>query len=360
MEKNQAASALENNDDYLQRLRQSAEEYAALVKQLPVLNSKTEEFKKVLKRIGELEELVRLKESLETLNSRISEAEEILSQSDDTDLQDLAREELSHLQSQQTKIKEHLREQLFPQDPDDKRNALVEIRPGTGGEEAGLFARDLFRMYSKYCEKSGYETEVYDAHFSGLGGIKEMVFLVKGPAAYGKFKRERGVHRVQRIPQTEASGRVHTSAATVAVFPEVEDEEVKIDQKDLKIDTFCAGGHGGQNVNKVSSAVRITHLPSGLVVSCQEERSQLQNRVRAMKILRARLQYLYNAEKKAKIDGARKQQVRTGDRSEKIRTYNFPQNRLTDHRAGITLYNLDRIMEGELDDLFARLKEVPG
>lgn len=357
MDKDRPVSVLEK-DVFQERLNQVSEEYSALVKTLSAIEARSDEFKKALKRIGELEELVKLKEESERLDTKISEAERILGQALDKDLQALAEEELVGLREQQAKLRARLTDHLFPGDPEDQKNAFMEIRPGTGGEEACLFARDLFRMYARYCEKAGYQLEIYNSHFSDLGGIKEVVFLVKGRGAYGVLKSERGVHRVQRIPETEASGRIHTSAATCAVFPEVQDEEVRIDPKDLKIDTFCASGPGGQHVNKTASAVRITHIPTALAVSCQEERSQLQNRARAMKILKVRLQYLYNAEKKAKIDSERKQQVRTGDRSEKIRTYNFPQNRLTDHRAGVTMHNLDRVMEGELDELFARLKTV--
>jgi peptide chain release factor 1 len=233
------------------------------------------------------------------------------------------------------------------------RNCVIEIRAGAGGEEAALFASELFRMYTKYVERKGLKWEMLSSHPTGLGGLKEVVFSVEGDSAYGLLKYESGVHRVQRVPQTEASGRIHTSTVTVAVLPEVEEVEYHIDDNDLKIDTFRASGHGGQNVNKVSSAVRITHLPTGIVVSCQDDRSQHRNREKAMKILRAKLLDMKQAAQDHKISQQRREQVGTGERSEKIRTYNFPQNRITDHRATVSVYNLEQVMGGDLDKLIA-------
>ncbi|MCK4244869.1 MAG: PCRF domain-containing protein [Candidatus Omnitrophica bacterium] len=239
----------------------------------------------------------------------------------------------------------------------DSRNAIIEIRAGVGGEEAALFGKDLFRMYAKYSEKRGHKLEIFNTSFSAKGGFKEIVFLVKGMGAYRQFKYEAGIHRVQRIPKTESSGRIHTSAATVAVFPEVEEREFKIDSKDIRIDTFCSSGHGGQSVNTAYSAVRITHLPSGIVVSCQNERSQLQNKHRALVVLRTRLQAKREEEERAKVSQERKYQIGKGDRSEKIRTYNFPQNRVTDHRISLSLHKLDRILAGDLEPLVQTLRK---
>ena len=239
----------------------------------------------------------------------------------------------------------------------DSRNAMIEIRAGVGGEEAALFGKDLFRMYAKYSEKRGYKLEIFNTSFSAKGGFKEIIFLVKGKEAFGQFKYEAGIHRVQRIPETESSGRIHTSATTVAVFPEVEEREFKINPKDIRIDTFCSSGHGGQSVNTAYSAVRITHLPSGIVISCQDERSQLQNKRRALAVLRTRLQAKREEEEKTRISQERKEQIGKGDRSEKIRTYNFPQNRVTDHRINLSLHKLNKIIAGDLEPLVQTLRK---
>ncbi len=240
------------------------------------------------------------------------------------------------------------------------RNTIVEIRGGVGGDEAALFAKDLFRMYAKYSERKGYKLEIFNTSFSAKGGFKEIIFLVKGKDAFGDFKYESGIHRVQRVPKTESSGRIHTSAASVAVFPEVEEKEFKINPRDIRIDTFCASGHGGQSVNTAYSAVRITHLPSKMVVSCQDERSQLQNKLRALTILRTRLQARKEDEERKKLSRERKGQIGSGDRSEKIRTYNFPQNRVTDHRIHLTLHKLDKIIAGNLESLIKILRKKLG
>jgi len=284
----------------------------------------------------------------------IAEAEEII-KSDDPELKELASEELEELKARLPELERELKILLLPKDPRDERNVIVEIRAGTGGEEAALFAADLFRMYAKYAEKKGWKVEVIDSSPTGIGGLKEVVALIQGKGAYSRLKYESGVHRVQRVPDTETSGRIHTSAATVAVLPEAEDVDVRIDEKDLKIDTYRASGAGGQHVNKTSSAVRITHLPTGIVVQCQDERSQHKNRVKAMKVLRARLYEIMIREQEQEISETRKSQVGSGDRSERIRTYNFPQNRVTDHRIGLTIQKLPQILEGEIDELIDAL-----
>ncbi len=284
----------------------------------------------------------------------IAEAEEII-KSDDPELKELASEELEELKGRLPELERRLKILLLPKDPRDERNVIVEIRAGTGGDEAALFAADLFRMYAKYAEKKGWKVEVIDSSPTGIGGLKEVVALIQGKGAYSRLKYESGVHRVQRVPDTETSGRIHTSAATVAVLPEAEDVDVRIDEKDLKIDTYRASGAGGQHVNKTSSAVRITHLPTGIVVQCQDERSQHKNRVKAMKVLRARLYEIMIREQEQEISETRKSQVGSGDRSERIRTYNFPQNRVTDHRIGLTIQKLPQILEGEIDELIDAL-----
>ncbi len=317
-------------------------------------DKKSPEFKDAVINVRGLEEIILLKKARDDLNGKIAEAKELL-KGGDAGIRELAEEELESLVLEKTQAEEKIRILLFPEKAENLKNAIVEIRAGIGGEEAALFARDLFRMYSRFCEKKSYGMDILSTHES-TAGFKEIIFLVKGKGAYGDLRYESGVHRVQRVPDTENYGRIHTSAATVAVFPETEEKELKIDPSEIKIDTFRSSGAGGQSVNKTSSAVRITHIPTGMVISCQDERSQIQNKIKAMKILRARLQDLYESEKKSKIDSERRESVRTGDRSEKIRTYNFPQNRITDHRIDLTLYNLDRIIEGDMNELIELLK----
>jgi peptide chain release factor 1 len=267
----------------------------------------------------------------------------------DPEISAMAREETEKLSQRRVELEAQLKRALVPKDPRDARDVIVEIRAGTGGDEAALFAADLYRMYSRYADRRGWQVEVLSVNEIGIGGMKEVIFELRGDGAYSRLKYESGVHRVQRVPATEAQGRIHTSTATVAVLPEAEEVEVEINESDLRIDIFHSGGAGGQNVNKVATAVRITHNPTGIVVVCQDERSQLKNRVKAMAVLRARLLDQKVSAQEKEIAGARKQQVGSAERSEKIRTYNFPQDRLTDHRIGLTVHNLPRIMDGDLD-----------
>jgi peptide chain release factor 1 len=267
----------------------------------------------------------------------------------DPEMRKLAKEELNLLESRLAQLESELKFLLLPKDPNDEKNTLLEIRAGTGGEEAALFAADLFRMYTRYAESKGWKTEILSQNMTGIGGLKEIIILVEGNKVYSRLKYESGVHRVQRVPETETQGRIHTSAVTVAVLPEAEEIDVQIDPDDLRVDVYRSSGHGGQHVNTTDSAVRLTHLPTGLVVTCQDEKSQHKNKAKAMKVLRSRLLDLQEAEQQSKISQERKSMVGSGDRSERIRTYNFPQGRATDHRIGLTLYKLETILQGELD-----------
>jgi peptide chain release factor 1 len=305
---------------------------------------------------SELEEIVIVYDKYKDILKNISGNKEIIDSGSDKELAELAEIEMNELNEEKENLEEKIKFLLIPKDPNDDKDVIVEIRAGTGGEEAALFAGDLFRMYSRYAELRGWKIELIDINDTGLGGIKEVIFSLSGQDVYADMKFESGVHRVQRVPETEGSGRVHTSAASVAVLPEAEDVQIDINPNDLKIDIYRSGGAGGQNVNKVETAVRITHLPSNIVVQCQDERSQLKNRQKAMKVLKARLYDLELRKQNEEISAKRKSMVRSGDRSDKIRTYNFPQNRVTDHRIGLTLYNLSEIIEGNLDNLIEQLK----
>jgi peptide chain release factor 1 len=311
-------------------------------------------YRALSKEHSELAEIVGVYDQLCRLNEEIAGSQELL-QDSDLDVREMARSEIAELEASREKLKMQLKQLLIPKDPNDTKNIILEIRAGTGGDEAALFAGDLFRMYSRYAERQGWKVELLSSAESEAGGFKEVIALVNGMGAYSRFKYESGTHRVQRVPETEAQGRIHTSACTVAVLPEAEDIDVDIDPADLRVDLYRASGAGGQHVNKTESAVRITHLPSGVVVSCQDEKSQHKNKAKAMKVLKSRLLDSMQAEQDAKMAADRKSQVGSGDRSERIRTYNFPQGRCTDHRIGLTLYKLDAIMQGDLDDLFDSL-----
>jgi len=294
--------------------------------------------------------------AFERVERGLQEARELLEGEVDLELRQLAREEIEHLKEERKKIEDELRRLLLPRDPHDAKNVFLEIRAAAGGEEAALFAADLLRMYSRYAERNNWTTEVLDVHLTDLGGVREVVLQIRGKGVYRRLKYESGTHRVQRVPETETGGRIHTSTATVAVLPEVEDVEIAIDEKDLRMDVFSAGGPGGQHVNKTMSAVRVVHLPTGITVSVQDERSQHRNREKAMKILRARLFDYYARQREAELAKTRRQAVGTGDRSERIRTYNFPQNRVTDHRVGLTLYRLEEVLDGDLDEFYDALE----
>ncbi len=314
-----------------------------------------DEWLKMSKELAALVPVVELARRLKEVDREIAEAEELLSGSDEAEMSEYLRSEAEDLKQEKERLEEELRENLLPKDPYDDKNVFIEIRAGTGGEEAALFASDLLKMYIRYAEKNGYKSEIVDAHETDIGGYKEVILGVEGSGAYSRLKYESGVHRVQRIPSTESGGRIHTSAATVAVLPEAEEVEVEINPQDLRIDTFCATGPGGQSVNTTQSAVRITHVPTGVVVSCQDEKSQLQNKEKALRILRSRLMDKFISEQNAEMAQTRKTMVGTGDRSERIRTYNFPQNRVTDHRIGLTLHKMDLILAGDLDDIVDEL-----
>lgn len=335
--------------DKLRELETRYEELSGLLAD-PEISTDYQKYQKHAKARSEIEEIVLNFRKYKSILEGISETKSLIAEETSPEMQALAREELDGLEKQRSEYEDLLQKMLIPQDPLDEKNVILEIRAGTGGEESALFAAELFRMYSKYAERKGWKIGVIDSNPTGLGGFKEIIASIEGHGVYSRLKYESGVHRVQRVPVTEASGRIHTSAVTVAVLPEAEEVEIDIKESELKIDTFCASGPGGQHVNTSHSAVRITHLPTGIVVSCQDERSQHKNRTKALRVLRSRLYQLAQEEQASSIASARKNMVGSGDRSEKIRTYNFPQNRLTDHRINLTLYQLDRIMEGDMDE----------
>ena len=321
----------------------------------PSIAANPDEFQKVMKELKSIEEIVLTYRDYKSAVESEKESLEILGETSDPELKELAQAELDEAKSSIETLSEKLKILLLPKDPNDERNVIVEIRGGAGGEESALFSAVLFRMYSMYAEKRGYRVEVINANETELGGYKEISFMIEGDGAYSRFKYESGVHRVQRVPETESQGRVHTSTTTVAVLPEAEDVELEIDPSDLKIDTFRSSGAGGQHINKTSSAIRITHIPTGTVVECQDERSQYKNKDKALKVLKSRLLKEKQDKQASEIAADRKSQVGTGDRSERIRTYNYPQGRLTDHRIGLTLYKLEDILNGNLDEVIDAL-----
>lgn len=339
--------------DKLEALEKRYEEVNRKLSEPDIINDQ-ENFKKFCKESSDLSEIVEKYREYKRAKKTIAECKEIL-QGGDKELAELAKIELAESEDAIEEISEALKILLLPKDPNDEKNVIIEIRGGTGGEEAALFAADLFRMYSMYAESKDWKTEILSSNPTDIGGYKEVTFSVNGNGAYSRFKFESGVHRVQRVPTTESQGRIQTSAATVAVLPEVEEVEVDINPNDLRIDVFRAGGPGGQCVNTTDSAVRITHLPTGIVVSCQDEKSQFKNKDKAMKILRSRIFEAMEAERNSQIADARKSQIGSGDRSERIRTYNFPQSRVTDHRINLTLYKLEQILNGALDELIDAL-----
>ena len=341
----------------LDKLEQIEAHYEELAAQLssPELMSDQAAYIKAAKQHRALGEIVAKFREWRTIREELSGARELLESADDEEMRELARLEVDDLSARLSKSEEDLRVLLLPRDPNDEKNVIVEIRAGTGGDEATLFAAEVLRMYTRYAERQRWKVDVLDISESGVGGVKEAIALIEGDKVYSKLKYESGVHRVQRVPQTEASGRIHTSAITVAVLPEAEEVDVKINQNDLRIDTFCSSGPGGQSVNTTYSAVRITHMPTGVVVSMQDEKSQIKNREKAMRVLRARLQELEEQKQHEAQASERRSQVGSGDRSEKIRTYNFKENRVSDHRIGLTIHQLDLVMEGALDEIINAL-----
>ena len=317
----------------------------------PEILSNQDELQKVAKEYSDLGKVVDRFRRWKKLDLEIHESRNLLETEQDEEMKRLAKEEVSRLVEEKQRVEEDLKVSLLPRDPNDERNILLEIRAGTGGDEAGLFAADLFRMYSKFAERRNWRIEVLSRNFTGVGGFKEIIALIEGKGAYSQLKYESGVHRVQRVPTTESQGRIHTSTITVAILPEAEEVDVRIDPSEIRVDIFRSSGPGGQSVNTTDSAVRVTHLPTGMVVSCQDEKSQHKNKAKALKILRARLLDKAREEKQLEISEKRRSQVGTGERSERIRTYNFPQGRVTDHRIGLTLYRLDEVLEGNLEEI---------
>ncbi|MCA1320306.1 peptide chain release factor 1 [Bacillus tianshenii] len=317
----------------------------------PEVISDTKKLREYSKEQSDIQETVEAYREYKDVKEQLEGAKAMLEDKMDADMRDMVKEEISELEEQQEALAERLHILLLPKDPNDDKNVIMEIRGAAGGDEAALFAGDLYRMYSRYAEAQGWKTEVMEAASTGVGGYKEIIFMITGKGAYSKLKFENGAHRVQRVPETESGGRIHTSTATVAVLPEAEEVEIEIHDKDIRVDTFASSGPGGQSVNTTMSAVRLTHIPTNTVVSCQDEKSQIKNKEKAMKVLRARVYDKFQREVQAEYDANRKQAVGTGDRSERIRTYNFPQNRVTDHRIGLTIQKLDQILQGKLQEI---------
>lgn len=338
----------------LELIQKRYDELSQLLARADIANDRRR-LQELSKEKSDLEDIVYTYQQSRAKDAELAELEALLNSHADADMIALIREEVSRLQQQRDKLFHRLKLFLLPKDPNDERDVIVEIRAGAGGEEAGLFAANLFRMYSRYAEAKGWQVGIIDSNQSEIGGFKELIFEIKGEGAFSRFKHERGVHRVQRVPTTEASGRVHTSTATVAVLPAVDEIELNINPDDLKMEFFHSRGAGGQNVNKVATAVRITHLRTGIVASCQDDRSQIRNRMKAMEVLRARLLALEQQKQSESIDKERQMQVGSGQRAEKIRTYNFPQNRVTDHRINLSFHNLQQILDGELDEVIEAL-----
>jgi peptide chain release factor 1 len=336
----------------LRRLEEVEKKYEEIEKVLNDPGISPSEIHRYSKERSELTDIVEIYRQYKETQKKIDENEKLI---EDRELAELAREEIATLEDARDKLEEKLREALLPKDPNDSKNVFLEIRAGTGGEEAALFAANLFRMYTRYAERNGWKVEIMSISETGIGGIKEVIAAIEGKGVYSKLKYESGVHRVQRIPTTETGGRIHTSTATLAVLAEPDEVEITVDEKDLRVDTFRASGAGGQHVNKTDSAIRITHLPSSIVVQCQDERSQHKNRAKAMRMLRAKLYEFEEQKRHREISTTRRGQVGTGERSEKIRTYNFPQGRVTDHRIGLTLHKIEIILDGDLDELIDAL-----
>jgi peptide chain release factor 1 len=339
--------------DKVRQMETRLDEVEKMLSQPDVVRDR-KKFTDLTREHSDLKDIVQTSHQLESVRKQLEEARQMLH---DPEMAQLAKEEVHSLESEEEKLDHQLNDLLIPKDPDDDRNTIVEIRAGTGGDEAALFGAELFRMYCRYAEGQGWKIELMDSHPTEIGGIKEVTFSVQGKGAFGHLKFESGVHRVQRVPRTEAGGRIHTSAVSVAVLPEAEKVDVDIDEeKDIRVDRFCSSGPGGQSVNTTYSAIRVTHLPTGLVVSCQDEKSQIKNLARAMKVLRSRLLDLRRREQEEARQQQRRSMVGSGDRSAKIRTYNFPQSRVTDHRIGLTVHNLESILEGQLDDVIDALR----
>ncbi|MDM5236916.1 peptide chain release factor 1 [Bacillus cereus] len=341
----------------LDRLQAVEDRYEKLNELLsdPEVISDTNKLREYSKEQSDMQETVEVYREYKDVREQLKDAKAMLEDKLDADMRDMVKEEVSELEGQDKELSERLKILLVPKDPNDDKNVIVEVRGAAGGDEAALFAGDLYRMYSRYAEVQGWKTEIIEASYTELGGYKEIIFMINGKGAFAKLKFENGAHRVQRVPETESGGRIHTSTATVAVLPEAEEVEINIHEKDVRVDTFASSGPGGQSVNTTMSAVRLTHLPTGVVVSCQDEKSQIKNKEKAMKVLRARVYDKFRQEAQAEYDQNRKQAVGTGDRSERIRTYNFPQNRVTDHRIGLTIQKLDQILQGKLDDFINAL-----